>query len=152
MVKQNTKSSRKISKTNLAKRLEKSTKKVIAKNKFFVVKNKSELYDVVELATKNPIFKNVGLSETANIISKTLKRTPRQNLSVTIEKIHEVLCKHENDMMKHYNDIIFYKHTLRTTKDIDKFYVIESRIEMSLGYFKHKKDTLHSYIHPVVND
>ena len=73
MVKQNTKSSRKISKTNLAKKLEKSTKKVIAKNKFFVVKNKSELYDVVEFATKNPIFKNFQILLNKHIKKKLKK-------------------------------------------------------------------------------
>jgi len=152
MAKQNTKSTRKINKTNLAKKLEKTTKKVVAKSKFFVVKNKLELFDVVELSTKRPVFKNVGLSETANKISRTLKRTPNNNLNITVEKITDDLRKHESDMMKHYNDIIFYKHTLKTTKDIERFYVTESRIEMSIGYFKHKKDTLHSYIHPASKD
>jgi len=152
MAKQNTKSTRKINKTNLAKKLEKTTKKVVAKSKFFVVKNKLELFDVVELSTKRPVFKNVGLSETANKISRTLKRTPNNNLNITVEKITDALRKHESDMMKHYNDIIFYKHTLKTTKDIERFYVTESRIEMSIGYFKHKKDTLHSYIHPASKD
>lgn len=152
MAKQNTKSTRKINKTSLAKKLEKTTKKVVAKSKFFVVKNKLELFDVVELSTKRPVFKNVGLSETANKISRTLKRTPNNNLNITVEKITDALRKHESDMMKHYNDIIFYKHTLKTTKDIERFYVTESRIEMSIGYFKHKKDTLHSYIHPASKD
>lgn len=152
MAKQNTKSTRKINKTNLAKKLEKTTKKVVAKSKFFVVKNKLELFDVVELSTNRPVFKNVGLSETANKISRTLKRTSNNNLNITVEKITDALRKHESDMMKHYNDIIFYKHTLKTTKDIERFYVTESRIEMSIGYFKHKKDTLHSYIHPAFKD
>lgn len=152
MAKQNTKSTLKINKNNLAKSLETTTKKVIAKNKFFVVKNKHDLFDVVELSSKTPVFKNVGLSETANMISRTLKKTPKPNLNITVEKIHDALRKHESDMMKHYNDIVFYKHTLKTTKDIERFYVTESRIEMSLGYFKHKKDTLHSYIHPAIKD
>ena len=148
MAKRNLKSIPKKAKKELAEKLDNTTKKVLAKNIFISVKNRSGLFDIVDATNKEPVFKNVYLPETARCIVKTLTKTPKKKLQNTILLIHKARNSYETPIIKHYNDLIFYRHTMKTTKDSIKFYSTESRAEIAIMKLKDAKEGLHSHIHP----
>tara|TARA_B100001939_G_scaffold334433_1_gene335394 strand:- start:427 stop:894 length:468 start_codon:yes stop_codon:yes gene_type:complete len=150
MAKRNSKYTRKknnIDKNKVAEKLEKATKKVLSKNLFFSVEKKTGLFDIVEASSRQPVFKDIYLPETARRITKTLTRTPKRKIPPTVEIIHKALNTYQNDVAKHYSDLIFYRHTMKTTKDTTKFYSTESRAEISLMKLRNAKDSLHAHIH-----
>tara|TARA_Y100000389_G_scaffold159196_1_gene160907 strand:+ start:1914 stop:2378 length:465 start_codon:yes stop_codon:yes gene_type:complete len=151
MAKQSTKQSHKkttnLDKKQVAKKLEIATKNVLANGLYFSVKTKEGLFDIVNATNKKIVCKDVYLPETAKTIVRTLKTTPRKKLNPTIHLINTAISKYQDEVTKHYNDLVFYKHTMRTTKDSEKFYVVESRADMSMMKLRHSKDHLHSHIH-----
>lgn len=150
MAKQNSKSIRKktkIDKRKVAKKLEHATKKVLSKNLFFSVQKKCGLFDIVEASSRQPVFKDVVLPETARRIIKTLSTTPKKGIPSTIITIDKALDTYQRHVAKHYTDLIFYKHTMRTTQDSIKFYSTESRAEISIMSLRNAKESLHSNIH-----
>lgn len=150
MAKRNLKSTRnknKIDKSKVAKKLEQATKKVLSKNLFFSVKKKTGLYDIVEASSRQPVFKDVMLPETARRIVKTLSTTPKKKIPNTVLIIEKALHRYQRHVTKHYNDLIFYKHTMKTTKDTTKFYSTESRAEIAIMSLRNAKESLHSHIH-----
>ena len=54
------------------------------------------------------------------------------------------LKNYQNDVHKHLNDIFFYKHTMKTTKDNVLFYATEARVDMSLMKLRHCREELHN--------
>ena len=46
---------------------------------------------------------------------------------------------------KHFNDTVFYNHTLETSKDNFKKQVIISRLDLSISYLKMIKEDLINY-------
>lgn len=149
MAKQNTKSSHKhINKADVAKRLENATKHVLQKNIFFSVKNKNGFFDIVDATTKTPVLIDVFLPETARQIVDVLVKTSKKRLGYNIHSIKKTLDKYQPETIKHYNDLIFYKHTLKTTKDRDKFFVVETRAEIAMMRLRDLKKDMHSHLHP----
>lgn len=147
MAKQNLKSIRKKTKQQLAEKLDTATKKVLSKNIFISVKNKQGLFDIIDATNKQPVFKDVYLPETARRIVTTLVKTPKKKLQNTIKLIHSARLKYEKPVAKHYGDLIFYRHTMKTTTDTTKFYATECRAEIAIMKLKDAKEGLHSHIH-----
>ena len=151
MAKQSTKQSHKkttnLDKKQVAKKLETATKNVLAKGLYFSVKTKEGLFDIINATNKKIVCKDVYLPETSRTIVTTLKSTPTKKLNPTIHLINSAIFKYQDEVAKHYNDLVFYRHTMRTTKDSEKFYVVESRADMSMMHLRHCKDHLHSHIH-----
>jgi len=148
MAKRNLKSIPKKTKKELAEKLDNTTKKVLSKNIFISIKNKSGMFDIVDATNKQPVFTNVYLPETARRIVTALTKTPKKKLHSTIKNISTARVRYETPIIKHYTDLIFYKHTMKTTKDTTKFYATECRAEISIMKLKDAKEGLHSHIHP----
>ena len=68
-----------------------------------------------------------------------------------LEKVREqaeahviTLRNYQDAVHKHLNDIFFYKHTMKTTKDNVLFYATEARVDMSLMKLRHCREELHN--------
>ena len=149
MAKQNTKSSHKnINKADVAKRLETATKHVLQKNIFFSVKNKNGFFDIVDATTKKPVLVDVFLPETARHIVDVLIKTSKKRASYNIHSIKKTLDKYQPETIKHFNDLIFYKYTMKTTKDREKFFIVETRADIALMRLRDLKKDMHSRLQP----
>jgi|TARA_R110000744_G_scaffold83665_3_gene163831 hypothetical protein len=148
MAKQNIKQSPKgnLDNKHVAKKLETATKNVLSKGMYFSVKTKSGEFDIVNATSRTAVCRGVYLPETARTIVTTLNSTARKKITPTLVIINTAIKKYQDDVTKHYNDLIFYKHTMRTTTDDEKFFVIESRADMSIQRLRSSKDNLHSHI------
>ena len=52
----------------------------------------------------------------------------------------------DNEIMKHFNDCIFYKHTMKNSRSETARFVAESRYEISSDKTRQLKDKLDYYI------
>jgi len=147
MVNRNTKHTRKkkLSKKKqqeLAKKLESSVANVSKKGIFFKSRDKNGIYSIVDGTTKSVIIEHIVLPETANQILTTLRQSNKKKLPKVIEKFNETLRQYQPIIEKHLNDLFFYKHTLKTTKDTVKFFSTEARIDISVSKLRHERDCL----------
>ena len=53
----------------------------------------------------------------------------------------------DKEISKHYNDAVFYKHTMQITKDITKYEVARTRYDIAAAVTKVAKDKLDSFIY-----
>ena len=54
------------------------------------------------------------------------------------------LKQYHNPLQKHLTDIVFYKHTMKTTTDTILFYATEARVDISLMKLRHCREELHN--------
>ena len=125
MVKQNTKSTRKKRLTKkqkeaIASKLENTVKGVSKRGLFFKSKDKFGEWTIVDGKTKQEVFKNIILVESANMMLKTLNKANPKQLQKIIPSFRETLTAYQQPVYKHMNDIFFYKHTMKP-KDITLF-------------------------------
>lgn len=147
MVNRNTKPTRKkrLSKKKqqeLAKKLESSVANVSKKGLFFKSRNKDGSYNIVDGAKKEVLVENILLPESANQILNTLKQANKKKIANLVEKFKVTLNVYQPSIEKHINDLFFYKHTLKTTKDSVKFFSTEARIDISVSKLRHERDCL----------
>jgi len=148
MVKRNTKSTRKKltkkQKQDIANKLENTVQKVSKKGLFFKTKDKFGEWTIVDGKTKNVLFNGILLVESANIMLRTLNQANPKQLQKIIPSYEETLRNYQDAVHKHLNDIFFYKHTMKTTKDNVLFYATEARVDMSLMKLRHCREELHN--------
>ena len=148
MVKRNTKSTRKKltkkQKQDIANKLENTVQKVSKKGLFFKTKDKFGEWTIVDGKTKNVLFSGILLVESANIMLRTLNQANPKQLQKIIPSYQETLRNYQDAVHKHLNDIFFYKHTMKTTKDNVLFYATEARVDMSLMKLRHCREELHN--------
>ena len=148
MVKRNTKSTRKKltkkQKQDIANKLENTVQKVSKKGLFFKTKDKFGEWTIVDGKTKNVLFTGILLVESANIMLRTLNQANPKQLQKIIPSYQETLKNYQDAVHKHLNDIFFYKHTMKTTKDNVLFYATEARVDMSLMKLRHCREELHN--------
>ena len=131
MAKSNTKYSKKIDKKKLSKQLEVISKNVARKGMYFSAKNKSDMYDIVDAKTQLPVIKNLIIHELAQTCANTLNKTDKNRLPHKISYMQRQLKTHSSEMEKHYNDIVFYKNTMLTTDDEMRYFIVETRLDLS---------------------
>ena len=149
MVKQNTKYTRKKrltkkQKLDIANKLENTVNKVSKKGLFFKTKNKNGDWTIVDGRTKKVLLDDILLVESANIILRTLTTATVKQLQKLIPTYKETLNKYHNPLQKHLTDIVFYKHTMKTTKETILFYATEARVDISLLKLRHCREELHN--------
>ena len=147
MVNRNTKPTRKkrLSKKKqqeLAKKLESSVANISKKGLFFKSRNKDGSYNIVDGAKKEILIENILLPESANQILNTLKQANKKKIANLIDKFKITLRTYQPSIEKHLNDLFFYKHTLKTTKDSVKFFSTEARIDISVSKLRYERDCL----------
>ena len=147
MVNRNTKPTRKkrLSKKKqqeLAKKLESSVANVSKKGIFFKSRNKDGTYSIIDGTNKTVLINNIVLPESANQILNSIRQSNKKKLPSIVAKFNETLKQYQPIIEKHINDLFFYKHTLRTTKDSVKFFSTEARIDISVSKLRHERDCL----------
>jgi len=128
-----TRKKRNFNKKHIAKKLGNITDKV-AKRGVFVAKKSDPGYDVINYITNEKYAENVPFLKTAKSICATLndKTIGSKPNSSSINR----LC---NLFYKHLNDINFYKHTIYTSKDLDRKLIAQTRMEESVIILKEVK-------------
>ena len=76
------------------------------------------------------------------MIVKLCNTTSKTKINKVKGTIENVLTKNGKELSKHINDLFFYNHTIRTTKDVDKLIITEARKDMSLNYYYKVKDDM----------
>jgi hypothetical protein len=133
-------SKKKFNKKKLAKSLDNIASKVAKRNGYFFVKNQFNFYDILEQHTKQKIIVDIPFQRTASAVTKRLNtKDDTQNISV------DRLQAKVQQFHKHYNDTVFYNHTLETSVDNFKKQVVLTRLDISITYLKHIKEDLINY-------
>ena len=80
--------------------------------------------------------------------NKQIARTFSKTAAVAIARGGDVndILQLDHDIMKHFNDCIFYRHTMRNSKNDTAKFVAESRYEISADYTQELKKKLDRYI------
>ena len=59
----------------------------------------------------------------------------------------EYIIRLDKEIEKNFNDAIFYKHTMRVTKDDTKFFVAQTRYDIAASRTLYAKEELDKYIY-----
>lgn len=121
----------------LAKKLSNIAQNV-AKKKIYIVKKTDPGYDIINYVTKDIIVENIPFLTCANSVCKEYNKT-QETLGVNS------LQRHVDIYYKHFNDLQFYKHTVRTSKDKVRVFSAGVRMQESLHFIKEAKKHLSNF-------
>jgi hypothetical protein len=68
-----------------------------------------------------------------------------KNLASDNDVLDKVI-KIDNDMAKHYNDALFFKHIIKTSKDQSKIQIRENRLDIALEESSKLRNSLDRFI------
>lgn len=71
----------------------------------------------------------------------------KQETSGSLSNPIEYIRKLDKEIEKNFNDAIFYKHTMRVTKDDTKFFVAQTRYDIAASKTRYAKEELDKYIY-----
>ena len=71
----------------------------------------------------------------------------KQEASGSLTNPIEYIRKLDKEIEKNFNDAIFYKHTMRVTKDDTKFFVAQTRYDIAASKTRYAKEELDKYIY-----
>lgn len=94
-------------------------------------------------------------TETNKEIDKMFCKTGALALAKTVSKCdsgndaspNKYIIQLDKEIEKNYNDAIFYKHTMRVTKDDTKFFVAQTRYDIAASKTRYAKEELDKYIY-----
>ena len=129
-----TNKNKKYNKPHIATKLDKIANNV-AKRGVYIVAKTDPGFNIINYITKEVVIENIPFSNIANTINKALNES-KEKLSVVNYQ------SHIDRYYKHFNDIQFYKHTIRTSKDITKVFSAGCRLQDSI----HMMNTAREYI------
>jgi len=101
----------------------------VARKPVFVVSPNFGDYDILDYYTKAPIVTNIPSKSLARFLCDTLNKSRKKLPIGTIQ--HYI-----NVYSKHYYDCVFYKHTIKNTKDVFKRHVTITRLDISIEHLK----------------
>lgn len=126
-------------KKKLAKKLDTLASNV-AKKGIFVVTKQDDLFVVQEHITRRVVDQNIPMRNVAEYLC-TL-RNKSKTLGVNAKKdLHDLISQY----FKYQNDIMFYRHTLKTTKDAIKYDCTEARLHDTLARLSSTRYELQKY-------
>jgi hypothetical protein len=148
MAKQNTKHTRKkpltkAKKKALATKLEQTVNKVSIKGLFFKTRTKTGDWNIVDGKNKTIVLQDILLVESANHMLNSLNNSNQKQVKRLIHSYTGSLQEYQKRIFKCLNDIMFYKHTLKTTKSSVLFHSTEARVDLSLMNLRHAREELH---------
>lgn len=123
-------------KHGLAKKLEKISSNV-SKRPVYIVQKQGSSYALVHYFSKKVLVDDIPFANTAKSFANKIHK------SKTIDPL--VVRKFKSKIeyfYKHYNDAMFYRHTMATTKDSFKFFATEARLKETIAYLKEAKQRL----------
>ena len=126
-----TRKGKKYNKKDLAKKLDGLAKKV-AKRNVYVVRKSEPGYDIVDYVNKKICVQNVPFLNIAERACKSFNKSKEP-----INGNH--MQRHVDKYFKHYMDLQFYKHTIKTSNDKVKVFTAGVRMQDSLDMIKEAK-------------
>lgn len=126
-------------KQKVLKEFEKITTKV-SKKPIYVLKKTKDGYSVIHFVTGNTLVSHIPYAKTGKELIKYIDKEK----TVCHEKIKR-LNKMIDHYYKHLNDAYFYKHTLKTTKDVDKVIMTEARLDLTMMYLRDAREQLTNF-------
>ena len=128
---------KKYNKPHLANKLDKLADNIAKRGVFITVKTDPG-FNVINYITKELVLENVPFSGVADDIIKKLNKSK--------EKISLIgYQKHIDRYYKHLNDVYFYKHTIRTSKDFTKVFSAGCRMQDSIHMMKTARTYIQSF-------
>ena len=129
-----TNKNKKFNKPHIANKLDKIANNIAKRGVYIVVKTDPG-FNIINYISKEVVIENIPFSKIANTVNKALNES-KEKLSVNNYQ------SHIDRYYKHFNDIQFYKHTIRTSKDITKVFSAGCRLQDSI----HMMNTAREYI------
>lgn len=124
MATRRTNKNKKYNKPHIATKLDKIANNV-AKRGVYIVAKTDPGFNIINYITKEVVIENIPYSNIANTVNNTLNAS-KEKLSVNNYQTHI------DRYYKHFNDIQFYKHTIRTSKDLTKVFSAGCRLQDSI--------------------
>ena len=125
---------KKYNKPYIATKLDKIANNVAKRGVYIVVKTDPG-FNIINYITKEVVIENIPFSNIANTVNKALNAS-KEKISVVNYQ------SHIDRYYKHFNDIQFYKHTIRTSKDLTKVFSAGCRLQDSI----HMMNSAREYI------
>lgn len=126
-------------KKHLAKKLDDISSKV-AKRGVYIIKSTEPGFNIVNYIDNSVYVQSVPFRRTAKAICKILN-----DKTVESKPSPERIQKECNNFYKHFNDIQFYKYTMKSTKDMERRLISQTRMDESVGMLKHIRQQLSMY-------
>ena len=123
-------------KKGLAKKLDKISSNV-SKRPVYVVKKQGKTYALVHYFTQKVLINNIPFASSAKSFADKIHRNKTID-PMTLRQYE----KRIDYFYKHFNDAMFYRHTMATTKDTFKFFATEARLKDTILYIKEAKSRL----------
>ena len=125
---------KKYNKTHLANKLDGLAKKV-AKRNVYVIKKTDPGYNIINYIDKSVVVENIPFLKVAEQACK--------NFNLEKEQINgKHMQIHVDKYFKHYMDLQFYKHTIKTSQDKVRVFTAGVRMQDSLHMVKEAKHQL----------
>lgn len=101
----------------------------VARKPVFVISRSDSSYDIINYYTKAVAIREIPSKSLANFLCESLNIAKKK---MPLETIQHYI----NVYSKHYYDCIFYKHTIKTTKDTFKKHMTITRLDLSIEHLK----------------
>lgn len=104
----------------------------VAKKKIYIVKKTNPGYDIIDYVTKNVIVENIPFLKCAEKVCDDYNKSQEIIGALSLKR-------HIDIYYKHFNDLQFYKHTMRTSNDKVRVFSAGVRMQESLHYVREAK-------------
>lgn len=118
----------------LANKLDHLAKKV-AKRNIFVVEKTEPGYNIINYLDKSVVVENIPFLSIAQTAAKNFNKSENDINGNTARSMQS----HVDKYFKHYMDLQFYKHTIKTSEDKTKVFTAGVRMQDSLFFIKEAK-------------
>ena len=125
---------RNFNKKDLATKLDRLADRV-AKRKVYTVQKTEYGYNIINYVTKEIFVQDIPFLNIAQSYTTTLNSDSDVYSGMNMQK-------HVNIYHKHLNDVLFYKHTIRNSNDIEKVFTAGVRMADSLQFIHEAKKHL----------
>tara|TARA_B100000575_G_C23136950_1_gene660709 strand:+ start:1498 stop:1917 length:420 start_codon:yes stop_codon:yes gene_type:complete len=126
-------------KKHLAKKLDDLSNKV-AKRGVYVVRPAKPGFNIINYINNEVYVYSVPFKNTAKSICKILN-----DKNAVSKPSSERIQKECDQFYKHFNDIHFYKYTIKTTKIMERRLIAQTRMDESVGMLKNIRQKLSYY-------
>lgn len=132
-----TNKNKKFNKPHIANKLDKIANNIAKRGVYIVVKTDPG-FNIINYISKQVVIENIPFSKIANTVNKVLNES-KEKLSVNNYQ------SHIDRYYKHFNDIQFYKHTIRTSKDLTKVFSAGCRMQDSIQMMNTAKEYIRHF-------
>ena len=128
---------KKYNKPHIAKKLDNIATN-IAKRGVYIIAKANPGYNIINYITKEVVIESIPYNNIAHDVNKKLNKS-KEKLSV------DNYQNHIDRYYKHFNDIQFYKNTIRTSKDLTKVFSAGCRMQDSIKMMNTAREYIRSF-------